>query len=570
MRLSNYYLPTLREVPADAEIASHKLMLRAAMIRRSASGIYAYLPLGLKVIQKVEKIVREEMNRAGALEILMSAIQPKEIWEDSGRWDVYGPEMFKLEDRHGRDFCLGPTAEEYFTHLIKGEVRSYKDLPLNIYQIQNKYRDEKRPRFGINRAREFSMKDAYSFDVDQEAMKVAYEKMHQAYIRIFDRLCLDYRIVEGDSGSMGGKASNEFVALAETGEGVVVYTENGSYASTDENAKVAYVLPQAQDQKDLEKVHTPGVTTIKDLSHFLSVEEARCAKAVDLLVEGKPVLVFIPGDRELNLVKLMSFLDVPEHAIEMMDDETILSLGSHPGYTGPIGLDQDQVQVIVDKSLTQIDNLVLGANEADYHMINAAYGRDFTGQVAEDLLLVKEGDLSPEGEALLFARGVEVGHIFQLGTKYSSALNATFLDENGKEQHFWMGSYGVGVTRTVAAIIEQNYDDMGIIWPMPVAPFEAIITIVNTKKEDQNDLAFEIYRQLEEAGIEVLIDDRPERAGVKFNDRDLIGIPLRITVGKQAGGGIVEYSSRKEGENVDMAYEEALAHIIKEVKAQRK
>lgn len=569
MKLSQYYMPTLREVPADAEIASHKLMLRAAMIRRSASGVYTYLPLGHKMVQKVEKVVREEMNKAGAMEILMSAIQPREIWDQSGRWSVYGPEMFKLKDRNDREFCLGPTAEEYFTSLVKGEVKSYKQLPLNLYQIQTKYRDEKRPRFGVNRAREFSMKDAYSFDTCEETMMEAYMKMYRAYEKIFDRLCIDYRVCQGDAGAMGGNSSHEFIALAETGEGIIAYTADGSYAATDEKAQVYYVGPSPEEPVAMEKVHTPGTKTIEEVSNFLGIQPARCAKAVDLLVEGKPVFVFIPGDRELNETKLVSYLGVPEHEVEMMDDETIVRMGSAPGFTGPIGLGEE-ARIIIDSSLKNIQNLVIGANEEDHHYKGVNFGRDFEGEVAPDLLMVQEGDKTEDGQDLLFARGIEVGNIFQLGQKYSKALHATFLDENGKEQFFWMGSYGVGVTRSLSAIVDQNHDDKGILWPLAIAPFEAIVTVVNTKKEEQNALGLEIYEKLLEAGIDVALDDRNERAGVKFNDRDLIGIPLRISVGKAASERIVEYSTRREGVNEEVPVQEAIDRILEAVKAARK
>ncbi|MDO5301495.1 MAG: proline--tRNA ligase [Tissierellia bacterium] len=565
MRLSKYYLPTLREVPADAEIASHQLMLRSGMIRRSASGIYSYLPLGLKVIQKVEQIVREEMNRAGALEILMSAIQPQEIWEESGRWDVYGPEMFKLQDRNGRGFCLGPTAEEYFTGLVKGEVSSYKQLPLNLYQIQTKYRDEKRPRFGVNRAREFSMKDAYSFDVSPEAMMEAYQVMYDAYIKIFDRLKLKYRIVQGDAGAMGGNSSHEFIALAETGEGVIVYTEDGSYAATDEKAEVVYSV-EARDEAPLEKVHTPGAKTIEEVAAFLGVEKADTVKAIDLMVAGEPVLALIPGDRELNEIKLAAFLEVAEHEIAMMDEAQVLSMGSHPGFTGPVNLKGD-VRIVLDRRVAEMKNFVTGANEADYHYLHTSYPRDFEGEVAEDLLMVEEGDTAPDGALLEFARGIEVGNIFQLGQKYSKSLHATFLDENGKEQFFWMGSYGVGVTRSVAAIVEQNHDEDGILWPLNLAPFPVVVTVVNTKKEEQTALGEAIYQKLLDAGVDVLLDDRNERAGVKFKDRDLIGIPLRISVGKKAGENIVEYSTRRKGENIELTAEEAVARVLRVLEA---
>ncbi|WP_036730290.1 proline--tRNA ligase [Peptoniphilus mikwangii] len=565
MKLSKLYMPTLREVPADAEIASHQLLLRGAFIRKSASGIYTYLPLGYKVIKKVEKIVREEMDRAGSQEILMSAIQPKEIWEASDRWDRFGPEMFKLRDRNDREFCLGPTAEEYFTTLIKDEVKSYKQLPLNLYQIQTKYRDEKRPRFGINRAREFSMKDAYSFDTTPETMQVSYMEMYRAYEKIFDRLGLDYKIVEGDNGAMGGKKSHEFIALSETGEGVIAYSPTGKYAATQEKAKVVYELPERCERLELEEVYTPDSTTIEAVASFLGLKSQNCIKAIDLMVSGNPVIVFIPGDRELNMAKLEGYLMTPEHEIEMMNDEQILSINSAPRYTGPIGLSED-VRLIFDKSITQMDNLVVGANKVGYHIKNANYDRDFKGEICEDLLEVREGDIiEGTNEKFKFARGIEVGNIFQLGTKYSEALNATYLDENGKEQLIWMGSYGVGVTRTVTAIVEQNYDENGIIWPMSVAPYHVIVTVVNPKDEIQLELGEKIYNSLVELGHEVLLDDRNERAGVKFKDRDLIGIPIRITVGKRAAEEIVEYSLRRETEKTEIFAKEAIEKVSGEI-----
>lgn len=570
MKLSKFYMPTLREAPSDAEIASHKLLLRGAFIRKSASGVYTYLPLGYKVIRKVEEITRQEMDRASAQEILMSAIQPKEIWEQSGRWEKFGPEMFKLKDRHNREFCLGPTAEEYFTTLIKDEVKSYKQLPLNLYQIQTKYRDEKRPRFGINRAREFTMKDGYSFDTNSDTMVNSYMEMYRAYEAVFDRLRLDYKIVQGDNGAMGGNESHEFIALSETGEGVIAYSESGKYAATTEKAAVIYNLPESEDKKDMEEVNTPGTTTIEDVSNFLNMDKKKCAKAIDLMVEGKPVFVFIPGDRELNMAKLIGYLGVPEHSIEMMTDEEIISMGSKPGYTGPIGITED-ARIILDKNITLMDNLVVGANKEDTHIINANYNRDFNGEICEDLLEVQVGDIIPEtGEEYKFARGIEVGNIFQLGTKYSEAIGATYLDENGKEQLIWMGSYGVGVTRSVSAIVEQNHDDDGIIWPMTVAPYHVIVTVVNTKNEEQLALGEEIYNKLISEGIEVILDDRKERAGVKFNDRDLIGIPLRITVGKMAVENKIEYSTRKEKVNEEITVEEAISRAINTVKEELK
>lgn len=562
MRMSKFYMPTLREVPAEAEIASHRLMLRAGMIRKTASGLYSYLPLGYRVIRKIENIVREKMDEFGCQEILMSVLQPREIWEESGRWATFGPEMFRLNDRGDREFCLGPTAEEYFTTLVTGEVKSYKQLPLNIYQIQTKFRDEKRPRFGLNRAREFLMKDAYSFDADEAGMDAAFMNMWAAYAAVFDKLRLDYRIVSGDSGTMGGSRSNEFVALSDVGEGEIAYCKSCDYAATDENAKVLYPRVIEEEPMEKTKVHTPRAKTIAQVAEFLGVDEWRCAKAVDYLVEGKPVLVFIPGDRRVNEAKLVGYLGVPEHEIQPMDDDTILAIGSAPGFTGPVEM-TETVRIIIDSSLTKIPNLVVGANEEDAHWTGVNFERDFTGEVAEDLLMIEKWDACPVcGGELDFARGIEVGHIFQLGTKYSESLNATFLDQNGKAQFFHMGSYGIGVTRSVSAIIEQNHDDDGIIWPTIVAPYHAIITVANSKIAEQAELGEKLYAELSSAGIEVLLDDRNDRAGVKFADRDLIGIPYRITVGKLAKEGRVEYSTRREMENREMEAGEAVTTLV--------
>lgn len=569
MRMNKFYMPTLREDPQDAEIASHKLLLRAGMIRKTAAGLYSYLPLGYRIVRKVENIVREEMDNYGSQEIHMPVTQPREIWEESGRWKTFGPEMFKLKDRNNREFCLGPTAEEYFTDLVKGEIKSYKQLPLNIYQIQTKYRDEKRPRFGINRSREFLMKDAYTFDVDEEAMADAYMNMWRAYEVIFNRLGLEYKIVAGDSGAMGGNSSHEFIALSDVGEGVICYSDESDFAATDEKAYVYYQVNDENVEKlPSEKVLTPNCKTIEEVSDFLNVDAAHCLKAVDLMVEGKPVIVFIPGDRELNMTKLIGYLKCPEHEIEMMEEKDIIALNSSPGFTGPIGLD---CRIIIDSRVTQMKNFVVGANEENYHIKNVNYGDDFEGEIVEDLLMVQEGDIDPETKSpLKFKRGIEVGNIFQLGQKYSKSMNATFLDENGKEQFFWMGSYGIGVTRSVSAIVEQNHDDKGMIWPLVVAPYHVIITVVNTKNEEQNTLAEKLYEKLLLQGVEVLLDDRKERVGVKFNDRDLIGIPLRITVGKKAAEDIVEFSERKTLENVEMSSTEAYEKVMEIINANLK
>lgn len=566
MRMSKFYMPTLKENPAEAEIASHKLLLRSGMIRKSASGIYSYLPLGYRVVRKIENIVREEMDRFGAQEILMSAIQPKEIWEESKRWYTFGPEMFKVKDRNEREFCLGPTAEEYFTVLIKGEINSYKQLPLNIYQIQTKYRDEKRPRFGINRAREFLMKDAYSFDKDISGMEKAYMNMWKAYEAVFDRLKLNYRIVQGDSGAMGGNSSHEFIALSDTGEGVICYCDESGYAATDEKAKVVYEVDKSGEMSETEKINTPDMKTIEEVSNFLKVESFRCAKAVNLKVESKPIVVLIPGNRELNFAKLSAYLKVPEHEMVMMNDEEILNMNSYPGFTGPLNLNED-VRIIADRRVTEIKNLIVGGNEKDIHIKNVNYKRDFEGEIAEDLLMVEKYDKCPlSSNELKFARGIEVGNIFQLGTKYSESLNVKFLDEDGKEKYFYMGSYGIGITRSVSAIVEQNNDEKGIVWPMSVTPYQVIITVINMKDEKQSELGEKLYNEFLKKGVEVLFDDRNERPGVKFADRDLIGIPVRITVGKKAGEGIVEYSLRKDGENFEIGFEEAVSKTYLKIK----
>ncbi|WMM25544.1 proline--tRNA ligase [Tissierella sp. MB52-C2] len=564
MRMSKLYIPTLREMPADAEIASHKFLLRAGMMRRLVSGVYSYLPMGYRVIRKVEQVVREEMDRAGSQELLMSAIQPREIWEASGRWENFGPEMFRLKDRNSREFCLGPTHEEYFTNLIKDEVKSYKQLPLNLYQIQTKYRDEKRPRFGLMRCREFIMKDAYSFDVDEESMKKAYEVMWEAYDNVFTRLNLKYKVVQGDTGAMGGKVSHEFMAMSEAGESLMAYCDNCDYAATDEKADVVYkVNNETEEELNMERVHTPNVTTIESLVEFFNIDPSRFGKALVYNI-GEPVVAIIPGDRELNETKLCNYLGIGEHDLELANEEVILDItGANKGFTGPVGIKKG-VKVLVDSRIAKIKNLIVGGNETDYHLQNVNYGRDFTGEVVEDLLLVREGDICPKcGEALEMDRGIEVGNIFQLGTKYSEALGSNFLDENGKEKPFVMGCYGIGVSRSVAAVVEQHHDEDGIIWPLIVAPYHVIITVVNTKNEEQVNLGEKLYKELEALGVEVIIDDRNERAGVKFKDRDLIGIPIRITVGKKAGESIVEYSIRGEEDKQEVEVDK-LTSLIKE------
>lgn len=565
MRMSKMYMPTLREVPSEAEIPSHQLLLRAGMIRRIVSGIYTYLPLGYRVVRKVEEIVREEMDRFGAQELLMSAIQPKELWEATGRWDDFGPEMMRLTDRHNRDFCLGPTHEEYLTETIKNELRSYKELPMNLYQIQTKYRDEKRPRFGVMRAREFIMKDAYSFDTSVENMKKSYQVMWDAYDAVFTRLKLDYRVVEGDSGAMGGDASHEFMAMSEYGEGLIVYCAECEYAATDEKAEVAYeVEDQDAEELEMEKIYTPNVITVDDLVGFLDVDPSKLAKSLVYVADGVPVVAMVPGDRDLNETKLCNYLGIPGHSLEMADEETIIDVtGAITGFAGPVGLKKG-VRLLIDSRVAKMKNIGVGGNEKDYHITNVNYGRDFTGEVVEDLLLVDEKDKCPRCQSTMeMARGIEVGNIFQLETKYSGDLGANFLDKDGKEKPFVMGCYGIGVTRSVAAVVEQYYDESGIIWPLTVAPYHVIITVINMKNQEQVDLSEKLYEKLSKLGIEVLLDDRDERAGVKFNDRDLIGIPIRITVGKKAADSIVEYSIKGEEDRIEVEAKE-VEKLIKE------
>ncbi|MTI48362.1 MAG: proline--tRNA ligase [Firmicutes bacterium] len=570
MRMSKFYLPTLREVPSEAEIPSHQLLLRAGMIRKLVSGVYSYLPLGLKVLKNVEKIVREEMDAAGSQEVLMSAIQPAEIWQESGRWYDYGPEMFRLKDRHEREFCLGPTHEEYFTDLIKNELKSYKQLPLNIYQIQTKYRDEKRPRFGLMRSREFIMKDAYSFDMDEEGLKKSYKEMWDAYDKIFTRCGLKFKIVEGDSGAMGGSDSHEFMAISDIGESQLAYCDSCDYAATDETAHCNYTINEIDEsQLEIEKVHTPSVKTIENLTGFFNLSADKFAKTLIYRVKDKVVAAVIPGNRELNEIKLVNHLQVPEHELELADEKTIKEVtGAEVGFAGPIGLQEDVI-LLIDSRVAKMKNVIVGANETDYHIKNANYAKDFQGEVVEDLLLVREGDACPKcGSALKIERGIEVGNIFQLGTKYSDSLNATYLDENGKEQRFVMGSYGIGINRTMSAIIEQRHDDKGIIWPLSVAPFHVMITIISSKKEDQVELGERLYRDLKTQGLEVLLDDRNERAGVKFKDAELIGIPIRITVGRRANEDVVEYVVRGKGEKIEINTDEIMKNVKKEFEDQ--
>ncbi|WP_265446579.1 proline--tRNA ligase [Acetivibrio straminisolvens] len=566
MRVSNMFFQTLREVPAEAEIASHQLMLRAGLMRKLASGIYSFLPLGYRVFRKVEQIVREEMDRAGAQELIMSALLPAESYQASGRWEVFGAEMFRLKDRGGRDFCLGPTHEEIFTETVKSVTRSYRSLPLTLYQIQTKYRDERRPRFGVMRSREFVMKDAYSFDRDEAGLDISYQKMYDAYCRIFDRLGLDYIIVDADTGAMGGSGSQEFMVKSAIGESRIAYCDVCGYAANDEKAEC--IPEKCCDDKDcceelgLEKVATPNARTIEELMEFFGCSAKEFAKTLIYKADGKVVAAMVRGDRELNETKLQNLLGCIE--LEMADAETVEKVtGAAVGFAGPIGLDID---IVVDLEVEGMKNFVVGANETGFHYKNVNINRDFKPKYVKDIRTIKEGDACPKcGAGVKVEFGIEVGHIFKLGTKYSEALNCVYLDETGKENPMIMGCYGIGINRSMAAVIEQNNDENGIIWPISIAPYHVIVIPVNTTDSVQMELAEKIYAQLQESGIEVMLDDRDERPGVKFKDADLIGIPIRITVGKKAGEGIVEYKLRREKDFAAISFEEAIAKAKEEV-----
>ena len=577
MRLSKMYVRTLRELPAEAEIPSHILLLRTGMIRKLASGIYGFMPLGWRSLHKIENIIREEMDKSGAQEILMSAIQPAELWEESGRWSAYGPELWRIKDRNGRDFCLGPTHEEIFTDIVRDGVSSYRQLPLNLYQIQHKYRDEARPRFGLMRSREFIMKDAYSFDKDQEGLDKSYDDMYDAYTRIFTRCGLTFRPVEADSGAIGGNASHEFTALSEVGESDIAYCENCSMAANVEKAACsdAEPSPESEAMLELQEVHTPGTKTIEEVAAFLNIDKTKTIKA--LLFEkydedGKAdgyVAAFVRGDRELNMIKLVNALKIPEHAIAFADESKLeAAIGAIGGFTGPIGL--HDCTVVVDSELVGLKNLCAGACKLDHHILNVNYGRDYEGDIVTDLKVLKAGDPCPVcGAPIKHTRGIEVGQVFKLGTKYSEAMNATYKDENQQDHALVMGCYGIGVSRTLAAVIEQHHDEDGIIWPVSVAPYHAIVTLVKPKDEEQAKVAEEIYQSLLAAGVEAVIDDRDERPGVKFKDADLLGFPIRITVGKRAGEGIVEYKLRRDSDKTEISVSEAIEKAIKLVNEEK-
>ncbi|WP_165055873.1 MULTISPECIES: proline--tRNA ligase [unclassified Adlercreutzia] len=551
MRMSKLYAPTLKEDPTDAEIASHRLLLRAGMIRKTASGVYTFLPLGQRVLSKVENIVRDEMNGIGSQEIMMPALQPSELWHESGRWNDYGPELMRLVDRHDHGFCLGPTHEELITSLIRNELRSYKQLPCSLYQIQVKFRDEIRPRFGLLRSREFIMKDAYSFHATQESLQETYDDMSGAYGRICERCGLDYRPVEADSGQIGGKVTTEFMALAEAGEAELVHCTCGYAANTEAGDCLA--RPTVYEVGKMEKISTPGIHTIEDLAEFLDIPATSTVKALSGKdAEGKLVVMFIPGDHELNEIKA-------ERAVPgftLLTDEEMLAFGLHKGSMGPVGLPAG-ARVVAATSLQAVPQWVVGANEEGFHFVGARLGEDFQVDAWADLCVVKPGDCCPScGLPLEGARGIEVSQVFQLGTKYSETMGATFADEDGNERPFIMGCYGVGVSRTLAAVVEQHNDEHGIIWPMSVAPAHICVVPLTVGDEEVQPAAEKLARDLAEVGFEVVIDDRNERAGVKFADADLIGWPLQVIVGKRGlAEGMVEVKLRRTGQkkNVPLA-----------------
>lgn len=571
MRLSKMHMKTLREVPSEAEIDSHVLLLRAGMIRKLVSGVYGFMPLGWRSLRKIEDIIREEMDKAGGQEIHMSAVQPAELWQESGRWFAYGPELWRLKDRNGRDFCLGPTHEEIFTDVVRSDVSSYRQMPLNLYQIQTKYRDEARPRFGLMRSREFIMKDSYSFDRDEAGLDKSYDDMYKAYEKIFDRCGLTYRAVEADTGAIGGSNSHEFTALSDVGESEIAYCTECSMAATTERAQAVDAPASTEALLAMEEVYTPDTKTIEDVANYLGLTKDKTLKALLFVTydnDGKEnghVAAFIRGDRDLNLIKLINALGIPEHAIAFADENSMgAATGCVGGFTGPIGL--HDCTIVVDSELVEQRNLCAGACKVDHHILNVNYGRDYTGHIVTDIKLVQEGYPCPVcGTPVKIVRGIEVGQVFKLGTKYSLSMGAFYKDEEMKDHPIVMGCYGIGVTRTLAAIVEQHHDQNGIIWPMAIAPYQAIVTVVKTDDAQQMALGEKLYDALNSAGVETLLDDRDERAGVKFKDADLIGIPLRITVGRGAAEQMVEFKKRDCPDKEDLTADAALRRVKLEV-----
>lgn len=569
MKASKMIIPTLKEAPNEAVIASHILMLRAGLIKKLVSGVYNFLPMGLRTLHKIENIIREEMDRSGAQEILSSAMQPKELWVESGRWSKYGPELIRFKDRHDHEYCLGPTHEEIFTDLVKDLVKSYKQLPLNIYQIQTKYRDEMRPRFGLMRGREFIMKDAYSFDVDEKGLEASYQNMYETYKRIFDRLGINYKIVLADTGAIGGNGSHQFMALSDVGESTIVYCDHCHYAADEEKAtSIAAIRYEKEEFKDVEEVLTENKHTIEEISEFLNVPAGKTVKTMIYYAEDNKTFgaFLVRGDYEVNEIKVANALNSSEAFIRLATDEEILSLGSVQGFIGPVNLNKD-VKIFVDNEVKELTNFVVGANKKNYHLINVNFQRDFDGVVG-DYKKAKAGDLCPVcHQPLKSERGIEVGQIFKLQTKYSLPMNCVYLNEQGKSLPMVMGCYGIGVTRTFQAMIEQHHDDDGIVFPLQVAPYHAVIVPVNYNDEAQKALAENIYEKLSSQHVETVLDDRLLKIGFKLKDWELIGIPNIIIVGRRASENIVEYKDRKINDKVEMSSDEVVEKIVNLVKA---
>ena len=564
MRMSKMFVPTLKEVPADAEITSHQLMLRAGMVKKMSSGLYNHLPLGLRVFRKISDIIREEMRDINSNEIFCTGIIPAELWQESGRWDAMGQEMFRLKDRNGKDYCLGPTHEEVFTDIVRQEVKSYKDLPVSLYQIQAKYRDEIRPRFGVMRTKTFLMYDSYTFDVDDEGLDKSYQDMFRAYTNIFARCGLDNAPVQADSGAIGGAVSAEFMVKSEVGEDEIVFCKECDYAANIEKAVSVNHEACKEEMLQLEEVYTPSIKTIDQLQSFMNTDASKCAKTLIYDADGRSVVVVVRGDREVNDTKVANAIgDVIE--MDMASAEMVKEVtGAETGFAGPIGIKADYL--FIDQEIVDQSNLIVGANKTEYHIKNANYGRDFDGVVG-NFRSVQNGDKCTKcGGELEIMRGVEVGHIFKLGTKYSEAMNCTFVDKEGKTKPIQMGCYGIGVERTAAAIVEQHNDENGIKWPLSVAPYHVIVVPVNMKKEEQVENSEKIYKKLESIGVETILDDRDERPGFKFKDAELIGIPMRITVGKDIVDGKVEFVLRETGEKELIALEDIEARVREEFK----
>lgn len=560
MRYSQILIPTLKEVPAEAEVISHQLMLRAGFIKKLTSGVYTYLPYGLAAIRRVEQIVREEMNRAGAQELSMPMVQPADLWQESGRYEKYGPELLRFKDRHERESCLGPTHEEVITDIARKELHSYRDLPVNLYQIQTKFRDEIRPRFGLMRGREFIMKDAYSFDVDDEAAEVSYRKMYDAYNRIFERCGLEFRCVQADSGAIGGSFSHEFMVLADTGEDTIAVCNDCSWAANLEKAEVKIVDNQPKsDPQELVKVETPGKRKVDAVCQFLAIDASQLLKTLVYIADGEPVAVLLRGDRELEEVKLKNYLGATD--LRLADDkETFDATGVPSGYLGPLGIN---IRLVADQEITSTANVTVGANEKNYHLQNVNYGRDFNPEEIADIRQLTEADPCPVCSGpIRLVLGIEVGHIFKLGTSYSESMKAYYQDRDGNERPLVMGCYGIGVSRVVAAAIEQNHDDNGIIFPVPLAPFQVGVLNLGLSDPEVSEAAEKIYSQLDEAGFDVFMDDRDERPGIKFKDADLLGFPYRITVGKRyKENSRVEVRRRKDGETEDVRIDDIVTYI---------